>query len=296
VNTRSLYFAPSFQSIHRIRYFLRPAFLVSSLVVVAVCTAFWLYTTLGLAANWEYQVYANNLDEVSALAFDNDNGLYATLEKRNGQGQLVYIKKNKTIKLLDGMEKPDGMLRRGERLYITNESGDQGLLEYKLGVLRAIDGVFQAEGISSTGSGRLLVVEDRNQDGRLLRIDEQSGKIEVLLTNLKEPEGVCQGDNGDIYIAEKTKHHLTRYQNGHLSVVCEGLDKPAFLNCLDDGSILITEDKTNTGRLLRCNQDNLEVIVSRLHSPQSVIVDKDGSLYLAEQRRKRILKVYRRHL
>ena len=52
-----------------------------------------------------------------------------TLEKRRGQGQLVHIKEGKLVELHDGVNKPDGLLRRCERLYLTNESGEHGLLE-----------------------------------------------------------------------------------------------------------------------------------------------------------------------
>ena len=251
------------------------------------------YGTIGLSDGWEYQVYADNLDGVSALASDDLDGLYATLEKRHGRGQLVHISQGQVIKLQDGLDKPDGILRRDKSLYLTNESGDHGLLEYSQGILRHIKGIFQAEGIASAGPGQLLIVEDKKSDGRLLRVNEQSGDIEVLLTGLREPEGVCQDSNGDIYFAERTAKHLSRYRNGHISVACEGLVKPGFLNCLEDGSILITEDRGNSGRLLRCNQNSLEGLVTRLHSPQSVIVGDDGSLYLAEQIRKRILRIYR---
>ena len=59
-----------------------------------------------LAAGMHYQVFAENLEEVSALAFDRNGDLYATLEKRHGRGQLVHIQGGQTRVLLDNLDKP----------------------------------------------------------------------------------------------------------------------------------------------------------------------------------------------
>lgn len=285
--------APLVQQFGRLSYprYLFPAII---LLVAGVLGLVWVvFTTPGLADGWEYQVYASELDEVSALALDGRGGMFVTLEKRHGEGQLVHLKEGQVVRLLDGMNKPDGLLRRGERLYITNEAGEHGLFEYSQGLLRPIDGVVGGEGIAPAGANQLLVIEDRKTDGRLMRIDERSGAIEVLLSGLNEAEGVCQDRSGDIYFVEKTASVLSRYRNGEVAIAYEGLVKPAFLNCLADGTILITEDRTNFGRLLRYKNGDLEVLASRLHSPQTVIVDGDGVLYLAEQRKKRILRINR---
>ena len=54
---------------------------------------------------------------------------------------------------------------------------------------------------------------------------------------------------------------------------------------------LITEDRANFGRLLRYKQGTLDVRATRLHLLQSIIAGSDVDLYLAAQRRKRILRV-----
>ena len=237
-------------------------------------------------AGLRYQVFAENLEEVSALAFDSAGDLYATLEKRHGQGELVHIRQGLVHKLLGNMEKPDGVLLRGDTLYLTNEDGGHGLMAYQSGALRYLDGTFGA------GPDKILVIEDRKEDGRLLRIEPATAEVEVLLSGLHEGEGVCQTPGGDIYFVEKTSDQLSRYRDGKVVTAATGLDSPAFLNCLDDGSILITEDRTNFGRLLRFRRGDIEVLATHLRSPQSVIVDADGNYYLAEQRKARILKIY----
>jgi len=245
-----------------------------------------------LAAGLHYQVFAENLEEVSALAFDGNGDLYATLEKRHGQGQLVHIRQGRTSTLLGNMDKPDGILLRGNTLYITNEAGRHAIIVYESGTVRYLDGASGAEGIASAGPDKILVVEDKKLDGRLLRIDPATAEIEVLLSGLKEAEGVCQDPDGDIYYVEKTLDRLSRYTGGRVTTAATGLVNPAFLNCLDDGTILITKDRTNFGRLLRYRQGAIEVLATHLRSPQSVIIGADGAYYLAEQRKDRILRIY----
>jgi hypothetical protein len=245
-----------------------------------------------LADGLHYRVFAENLEEVSALAFDENGDLYATLEKRHGQGQLVHIRQGLTSILLDNMNKPDGILRRGDTLYITNEVGRHAIIVYESGTVRYLEGASGAEGIASAGPDKILVIEDKKQDGRLLRIDPATAEIEVLLSGLKRAEGVCQDPGGDIYYVEKTSDRLSRYRSGRVTIALTGLVNPAFLNCLDDGTILITEDRTNFGRLLRYRQGAIEVLATHLRSPQSVIIGDDGAFYLAEQRKGRILRIY----
>jgi sugar lactone lactonase YvrE len=239
-----------------------------------------------------YQVFADHLKEVSALAFDNAGNLYATLEKRHGKGELVHIHQGLVQKLLGNLDKPDGILLHGKNLYITNEAGSHGLAVYSSGTLGYLDGPIGAEGIASAGPEKILVIEDRKEDGRLLRIEPATSEIEVLLGGLHEGEGVCQTPDGDVFFVEKTSGHLWRYNDGRVFTAATGLESPAFLNCLDDGTILITEDRTNFGRLLQYRQGIIEVLAEHLRSPQSVIVGADGAYYLAEQRKSRILRIY----
>ena len=239
-----------------------------------------------------YQVFADNLEEISALAFGRNGDLYATLEKRHDQGQLLRIRRGQTRTLLGHMDKPDGILLQGNTLYITNEAGSHALIVYKSGTMHYLDGASGAEGIASAGPDKILIIEDKKQDGRLLRIDPATADIEVLLDGLKEAEGVCQSPDGDIYYVEKTSDHLSRYTRGRVTTAATGLKNPAFLNCLADGSILITEDRTNFGRLLRYRQGTIDVLATHLRSPQSVIIGTDGAYYLAEQRKDRILRLY----
>lgn len=238
-----------------------------------------------------YDVIAKDLSSVSALAFTEDGDLYATLEKTRGKGKLLRIRNGAAEMVLDGLSKPDGLVIRDKTFYLTNEVGDHAVLAYHDGLLNDIVGASSAEGIAAA-DGKLLVVEDKHGDGRLLRLDPVSGSVDVLANDLNEAEGVCEGPRGAIYFVEKSKKVLSRLQNGKVVTVTDGLKNPAYLNCMADGSVLITEDRTNFGRLLRYRDGKLEVVARNLRSPQTVVVGADGAYYLAEQRRDRILRIY----
>ena len=246
-----------------------------------------------LAAGLDYEVYAQGLDGVAALAFDRDGALYATLERSHDDGQVVRIFRGQVSTVLDDLDKPDGLLLQNDAMYVTNEAGKHGLVVYQAGERRDLAEVNDAEGISASQGGKILVIEDRKETGRLIRLDPDSGRIEVLLDALRQSEGVCESPDGDVYFAVKTADSLQRYAgDGKTAVAASGLAKPAFLNCLADGSVLITEDRTNFGRLLRYRDGRLEVLARHLHSPQSAVIGPDGATYVAEQNRQRILRIY----
>jgi sugar lactone lactonase YvrE len=238
-----------------------------------------------------WSIRAEELEKVSALAFGDDGALFAVLESGRGHGELIRLSATGKEVLLGGLSKPDGLLFQGDTLFITNESGLFGLTAWQAGATRQYDRVQQAEGIAASATGGLLVIEDRKLDGRLIRVDPASGEVEELLTGLAEAEGVCESPDGAIWIVEKSATHLSRVVKGIVQPVIGGLVKPAFLNCRDDGSILITEDRTNFGRLLRYRHGELEVLARNLRAPQGAVFGADGALYLAEQNRNRVLRL-----
>ena len=261
-------------------------------LAVALGLAYTLFSPPHVAEGLKYEVFAEDLEAVSALAFDPDGDLYATLELRNGEGQVVHIQRGLVRKVLGNLDKPDGILLRGDALFITNEGGSHGLVVYESGRVRYLDGVTKGEGITGTGEGEIVVVEDREQHGRLLRIDPESDEIEVLLDRLKESEGVCQSPDGRIYFVERALDHLSYYADGRKVPAATGLEDPGYLHCLADGSILITEDRKRSGRVLRYRESRIEVLARNLHAPQAVIIGADGAYYLSEQGKNRILKIF----
>jgi sugar lactone lactonase YvrE len=239
----------------------------------------------------DYSVYADGLEKVAGLTVGSDGTLYATLEKSAGRGQLVSVDREGIRVLLSGLNKPDGVVRVGETLFVTNEIGDVGLVAFTAAATRRYTGIVQAEGIDVSADGSLLVIEDRKRDGRLLRVQPDDGEIDVLQTGLSGAEGVCEAPDGSVYFVEKHAPYLSRLNADGLRRIGEGFANPGFLQCLNDGSLLITEDRTNLGRLLRYSDNGIEVLARNLRAPQAVVVGADGALYLAEQTRNRVLRL-----
>lgn len=264
--------------------------LLTSVTVLVLVAGFMVFGPPLPAGGIDCSVHASGLEKVSALAFDADGSLFATLEKGAGQGELVRLGDSGSEPVLRGLNKPDGLLFLAGSLYITNEGGSHGLTSFDGHSTRHFDNVQQAEGISESRDGGLLLIEDRKRDGRLLHFDPVNGRQKVMLSGLVEAEGVCESPDGAVWFVEKGSPHLSRIEHGEARPVVDGLVKPAYLKCLDDGSILITEDRTNFGRLLRYRDGRLEVLARNLRAPQVAVFGADGALYLAEQNRNRVLR------
>ena len=272
---------------------LRRRRLYLTLAAVLAVAAFVLFMLLGPPLPGKglvCEIEADGLDNVAALAFDSNGALYATLERTRHLGELVRFTVTGREVVLSGLDKPDGLLWRGDTLFITSEIGDPGLTAFDGHATRAYHGVQQGEGIALAADGRLLVVEDRETDGRLLRVDPDSGDIDVLHEPLANAEGVCASPDGGIWFVEKGASSLSHLTARGVQAIEGELVHPAFLNCLADGSILVTEDRNRFGRLIRYRDGRFETLIRNLRAPQMAVVGTDGALYIAEQNRDRVLR------
>lgn len=251
------------------------------------------------ATPWSFEVVAgHDLDAVDNIVVADDGVLYATLERRGGRGQLVRIARGVVQPLLGGLDRPDGLLRTGERLFITEESASGRILEYNLqnGRSRLLARLVRPEGIDRLPGGDLVISEDATR-GRLLQLTAV-GKKRVLVSGLNRPEGLCVHASGLIYVAVTGDNHLIEISPAlsyRQRVVLSGLREPDQVACHGDGSVWISED-ANPGRLLRYDpvSGSSTTILSGLNSPQGIAFARDGSVYLAEQGRGRILRLQQR--
>ncbi len=264
---------------------------IALFIVLATLVNFWIiWGSPVIHTDWKYQVYQDNIKFVSALAFDEQGHLYTNHERKRNQGSLIKIQQNTRSILQSNINKPDGLLYFNHTLYASSESANAPIMVFKQDQLQTtIAGVNNVEGISLGQHQQLLAIEDHHTQGRLLQINPITHQITVLLTHLEEAEGVCQAPNGIIYFTEKRKGMLEQLKDGQRSLVLNHLKSPSFINCLHNGALLISEERTNFGRLLYYEAGRLTVIASRLRAPQEVKLYK-GALYLAEQNRHRILK------
>ena len=238
------------------------------------------------APGWTYRVLAAGLPAVDNLALGSDNSIYATLELV--QGKLIRIVDGKTSELLTKLLRPDGLVRNGSKLYLTEEVPFGRIIEYDLksGQRRTLFHLANPEGIDIDANDELIVSEDHRL-GRLLRLGK-GGKVATLAANLKRPEGLCTDRHGSVFFAETGTGRVMRYKNGKIDIIIQGLHEPDQLECDADGSVWITED-SRAGRLLHYHDGRLDVIASNLVYPQGMVLLDNGSVLLAEQGRSRIL-------
>lgn len=243
---------------------------------------------------WHYRVLADDLPSVSALAADDQGGLYASLELRHGKGSIVQLGADgsrRTVK--DDLFKPDGMIRYRGGIAYSQEEGDnpvrwwQGERDEPLFVGHDVEGL-------ATDGHYLYGIEDKPKDARLLRFDPDSAEVVALRGGLDEAEGVAVCPDGRMLYLEKKKAWVKQLNaDGRDEVVAAGLNAPGFLLC-DRAGLWITEDATHMARLLLLDgAGRLQVILSHLRSAQTILPVGEGRYLVAEQGRNRILEITR---
>jgi sugar lactone lactonase YvrE len=234
------------------------------------------------------ETVATGLTAIDNIVLGNKGVIYATQEHRAPAGRLISIREGKIRVLLSGLNRPDGLVRQGHWLYITEEVSNGRLIRYDLRngkwtVLAMLD---HAEGIVVEPDGSVLVAID-DARGSIIRI--HNGKRKVLVSGLKRPEGICRAVDGSLVIAETASGRLLAWRDGRLHVLARGLKEPDQVLCASDGSILVGED-ANPGRVWRYHRGKLNVMLSALQAPQGMRLDHEGYLYIAEQARGRIVR------
>lgn len=247
------------------------------------------------APGWDYQTLHVNLPRVSALALGSAEDLFVSLESRQGNGKILTIARNgDRHEVLGNLHKPDGLVAYEGGIAITQEDQLQPVIWWHDNVATPLFQAEDAEGIVSDGNF-LYVIEDQQSSGRLLRYDSNSGELLVLREGLDEAEGVAVCPNGDVFYLEKKSARVRQLtSDGKDPVVVEGLNQPGFLLCQSEG-LWITEDATHGSRLLLFDQHSrLQVILSHLRAPQTLLAVGPGRYLLAEQGRDRILEIWHR--
>ena len=270
----------------------RPLFAVLIMGVIPLCVgAEMLNVPVEPARGWRYVEYATDLPKVDNVVMASDGSLYVTLERGSGKGEVVRISKGKRETVLGDLNRADGLLLHGKRLYVVEEVSEGRVIEIDLvrKTHRVLATVDKGEGIGMLANGDLVVTEDTVQ-GRLLRL-RKDGSIEVMFSGLNRPEGLTIATDGSIFIAETSTGRVLKFKNGQLNTVVDDLNEPDQIRFAPDGSLWITED-ASPGQVLRLKNGSLETIATGLSYPQGIFFLKDGSALIAEQGRGRILRFF----
>ncbi|HEC13758.1 MAG TPA: hypothetical protein ENI80_11035 [Acidiferrobacteraceae bacterium] len=248
-------------------------------------------TPIAPAQGWQYRVYAEDLPHIDNIDLDRHGNLYATLERGKGRGKLVRIGKPSHKVMLAELNRPDGLVVVGDKLYLVEETMQGRIIELNLGtgLSRTLARLDMTEGIEPLPGGGLVLSQDMGKGG-LVHLDLDDGKLTPLYGGLVRPEGLAVDRHGGIFVAETGTGRVIRIFKGKLTVVVANLNEPDQLLLQADGSLWISEDSKD-GRLLRLKENRLKVIMEHLESPQGMVFTPKGVLLLAEQGRDRILAI-----
>ncbi len=265
---------------------------VLSLVVTLFVPVVGAVDTSGVQSGkgWRYRVVADNLPEVDDLAVGSDGSLYATQVLAGGKGRVIRLHHGQPEVVIDGLERPGGILLKGRQLYVTEQVNDGRIVKLNLGDGRrhVFEGLRNPEHLALLPDGDLVVTEDV-LNGRLTRVSA-NGTTEVIASGFNGVEGLAVARDGTIFIGETGTGRVLAYKEGALNVVVDDLDAPGQIEWVPDGALWITED-SRSGRLLRLKDGVLETVLSGLISPQGISLAENGAVFVAERGRGRILMV-----
>lgn len=135
-----------------------------------------------------------------------------------------------------------------------------------------------------------LVVAQNVPDGRLWVLRE-GAEPAVLVDGLDRPEGLCNLPDGRLGIGEGGTGRILAYGPAGIEPLAEGLDGIDQLACGADGSLWAVLSRVRSGKLVRIADGKQRTIARHLRQPRGIALLPDGSLYLAESRANRVLRL-----
>lgn len=274
----------------------RPWLLLFVVAALAPALAYpaWrhLYPVLA-APGWDYRVFHDGIERVSALVREPRGALFISQEFADGQGTILRRRLDGRLEeVLHGLAKPDGLALYRDGVALSQEGGRLPVLLLHGEQSEPLFSADNVEGIASDGH-YLYAIEDKKL-GRLLRYDPTTGEVLTLRDGLDQGEAVTVCADGRLFYTEKRKGWVKQWQAGGADqLVQANLHEPGFLLCNADG-LWISEDSTHMARLLLLDPaGQLQVVLQHLRSAQSIIALEPGHYLLAEQGRNRILELTR---
>ncbi|MGY2398262.1 hypothetical protein [Pseudomonas sp. SDO5271_S396] len=265
-----------------------------SLLCIA-CLGFFAWQSfypVSAAAGWSVQVVHRDVPKVASLMPLPDGSLMVSQELDDAKGSIVRLRLDGTREVVVGnLSKPDGMFATRGGWVFSQESGGAPVSFLKDGKVTELFRGENVQGLWDEGDD-LYAIEDRRDEGRILRYRWSDQSLSVLRDRLEEGESIVRCTDGRMLYTEKKKgvvRELT--DDGHDPVVLSGLNQPTLLMC-DERGLWVNEDATHRARLLLIDkQGHQQTILSFLKAPQSIVPTGRGSYLLAEGGRDRVLEL-----
>lgn len=267
---------------------------LAGLLVVATLGFFaWQsFYPVSAATGWSVQTVHRNVPKAASLMPMPDGSLMISQELNDAKGSIVRIHPDGGRDVVVGnLSKPDGMFATHGGWVFSQETGNAPVSFLKDGVVSELFRGENVQGLWVEGDD-LYAIEDRKDNGRLLRYRWGDQSLTVIRDKLHEGESITRCTDGRMLYTEKKKgvvRELT--DDGSDPVVLSGLNKPTFLMC-DERGLWVNEDSTHRARLLLIDkQGQQQTILSFLKAPQSIVPTDRGTYLLAEGGRNRVLEL-----
>lgn len=266
---------------------------VSFIIAAALAFFAWQdFYPVQAANGWSVEVLHKDVKKAASLVPLPDGGLLVSQELKNDQGNILRIAADGQRKVvIDGLSKPDGMIAAQGGWVFSQESDGRPVQLLKDGKLTDLFMGQSVQGLWDDGD-HLYAIEDRGENGRLMRYRWSDGELTVLRNKLQETESVTRCTDGKLLYTEKKKGVVHQFsEDGQDPILLSGLNQPTFLMC-DARGLWISEDSTHRARLLLWDgKGEPRTILSFLKAPQSIVPDGKGGYLLAEGGRDRVLQL-----
>lgn len=244
------------------------------------------------ADGWSYRVAYHNVPKAASLSAQQDGTLMVSQELRGGRGSIVRIKPDGTREeAVGGLSKPDGMISAHGGWVFSQEEGEAAVSFLKDGEITDLFRGTSVQGLWNDGED-LYAIEDRKEDGRLLRYNWSDKALTVVRDGLIETESITRCTDGRLLYSEKEAGVVRQLTEDRRDpIVIANLNQPTFLMC-DQRGLWISEDSTHRARLLLIDpQGRQHTILSFLKAPQSIIATSSKTYLVAEGGRNRVLEL-----
>ncbi|MFL6874146.1 hypothetical protein ACJ6YJ_04700 [Pseudomonas marginalis] len=244
------------------------------------------------AAGWSVQVVHRDVPKAASLMPLPDGALMVSLELDDAKGSIVRIHPDGTREVVVGnLSKPDGMFATRGGWVFSQEALDSPVSFLKDGTVTELFRGENVQGLWDDGD-YLYAMEDRRDEGRILRYRWSDQTLSVVRKGLDEGESIIRCTDGRMLYTKKKEGMVRELtEDGSDPVVLAKLNQPTFLMC-DERGLWINEDATHRARLLLIDkQGRQQTILSFLKAPQSIVPTGRGTYLLAEGGRDRVLEL-----
>lgn len=262
-------------------------------VCVAATAACSDYQSQVDAEGYSVEVVATEIRLVDGLAWHPRGALLATEEYRGGGLLTIDPLTGVSRYIVRDLADPDNIVVLDQQIYLTEEDPRGRILRIDplehLAVFAS--GLDSPEGLDVGPDGRLYVAEHAAR-GHVFGFSREGAK--TMLAPVTNGEGLRVLPDGTVLVAETSENRVVAIDsNGDKSIFADGISSPDGIAYDDElRRVLVTEDAA-PGRLLAVDVATgvVQTVATGLHSPQTMLLEADGSILIAEQGEDRVLRL-----